>query len=139
MFAEVRRRFPQLSRWVESCYGQATHLNFGSSTILSTTGVQQGDPLGPLLFSLTEHPVVERLQEVGGLVQNSWYLDDGLLVGTPDALVQAWDIMMSEGAKRGLYLSKEKSLVYHAHLEPANKDPLHPSPNVPSQSRIFGP
>ena len=124
MFAEVRRRFPQLSRWVESCYGQATHLNFGSSTILSTTGVQQGDPLGPLLFSLTEHPVVERLQEVGGLVQNSWYLDDGLLVGSPDALVQAWDIMMSEGAKRGLYLSKEKSLVYHAHLEPANKDPL---------------
>ena len=65
-----------------------------------------------------------RSQEVGGLVQNSWYLDDGLLVGTPDALVQAWDIMMSEGAKRGLFLSKEKSLVYHAHLEPANKDPM---------------
>ena len=32
--------------------------------------------------------------------------------------------MISEGAKRGLFLSKEKSLVYYARLEPANKDPL---------------
>ena len=27
MFAEVRRRFPQLSRWVESCYGHTWDLN----------------------------------------------------------------------------------------------------------------
>jgi hypothetical protein len=47
MFEEVRRRFPHLSPWVESCYGQASVLNFGSSTIRSSTGVQQGDPLGP--------------------------------------------------------------------------------------------
>ena len=124
MFGEVRRRFPHLSPWVESCYGQASVLNFGSTTIRSSAGVQQGDPLGPLLFSLTEQPLVEKLQEVAGLVQNSWYLDDGILVGTPDALVQAWDIISSEGAKRGLFLSKEKSLVYNAVLEPANKDPL---------------
>ena len=39
-------------------------------------------------------------------------------------MAQAWDIISSEGAKRGLFPSKEKSLVYNAVLEPANKDPL---------------
>jgi hypothetical protein len=46
---------------------------------LSETGVQQGDPLGPLLFCLTLHPVIKSLKSEF----NVWYLDDGVLADDP--------------------------------------------------------
>ena len=49
----VRRSLPVLSAWTEWCYGQSSHLFFDGARISSECGVQQGDPLGPLLFSLT--------------------------------------------------------------------------------------
>ena len=49
----VRTHFPGLARWVHWCYGSGAdpHLWFGEWTLSSKEGVQQGDPLGPLLFS----------------------------------------------------------------------------------------
>ena len=41
---------PELFAWVQWCYCCAGELHFGPHRILSTTGVQQGDPLDPLLF-----------------------------------------------------------------------------------------
>lgn len=53
-------------------------LQFGDHTILSSSRVQQGDPLGPLGFVLALHPIVARIQRVvPGLLVNAWYLDDG--------------------------------------------------------------
>ena len=52
---QCRHRFPGLSRWAEWCYSRPSHLYFGSDTLSSERGVQQGDP-GPLLFSLAIHP-----------------------------------------------------------------------------------
>ena len=45
--------------------------------LLSEEGVQQGDPLGPLLFCLATLPIVKRLSSP----LNMWYLDDGTLGG----------------------------------------------------------
>ena len=60
MFGEVREYFPELARYIENSYGQASVLNFGAGSLLSTSGVHQGDPLGPLLFSLTLQPVAKK-------------------------------------------------------------------------------
>ena len=50
--AETCLHFPGLARWVGWCYRRPSALQFGSaSTVQSAGGVQQGDPLGPLLFS----------------------------------------------------------------------------------------
>ena len=48
----VCKEFPEISPWVYWCYSQPAELRFGHRRILASTGVQLGDPLGPLPFSL---------------------------------------------------------------------------------------
>ena len=85
MVEEVRARIPSLAAWVESCYGSQLILHFGD---------QQGDPIGPLLFALMLHPIVERIKrEVPNLNINVWYLDDGTLCGDPEDLLRALKIV----------------------------------------------
>ena len=113
MFAEIRRRIPSLSAWMESCYSSQPLLYLGSNTIHSCSGVQQGDPLGPLGFALTLHPLVERIKaEVPNLVLNAWYLDDGTLMGCPDDLATALRIIEEDGPLLGLHLNRAKSLLF---------------------------
>ena len=101
---ELANNFPEALPWVTSCYGSPSHLLFGPSTILSESGLHQGDPLAPLLFALVLQPIVEMLQGVG-LDLNAWYLDDGTLVGGQEELQAALDIMLKEGPPKGLILS----------------------------------
>ena len=83
MFKEVRACIPSMAAWLESCYGSQPFLHLDDHTILSCCGVQQGDPLGPLCFALSLHPIIERIkEEVPGLLINAWYLDDGTLCGS---------------------------------------------------------
>ena len=57
---EVADKFPELLPWVNTCYGTTSNLLYGSASIPSSTGAQQGDALGPLLFSLTQQPVEDQ-------------------------------------------------------------------------------
>ena len=43
---QVVDHFPALSRWATWCYRQPTRLQFGDRVLSSSSGVQQGDPLG---------------------------------------------------------------------------------------------
>ena len=109
---ECRRRLPGLSAWMESCYSCHPLLHLGKDVIHSCCGVQQGDPLGPLGFSLTLHPIVERIKaEVPSLTLNAWYLDDGTLVGPPESLSAALNIIEREGPSLDLHLNRSKSLL----------------------------
>ena len=63
MFCEVRASLPSLSAWVECCYGTQPLLYFEDHRILSRWGVQQGDPLSPLLFALTLYPIIEKIHQ----------------------------------------------------------------------------
>jgi hypothetical protein len=110
----VRQYAPGLSAWVELSYGHQAVLRLGKHTLLSCRGVQQGDPLGPLLFSLCLQPLLIRIQEdVPGLQLHAWYLDDGTFVGTQDQLSRVVDLLESEGPSLGFVLSKEKSVIWN--------------------------
>ena len=124
MMAEVRKHMPELSHWVESSYGSSSHLNFGSNTIKSTTGEHQGDPLSGLLFAFTLQPVLKMLRNIPDLTLNSWFLDDGELAGSKEALVAAWDILVTHGVPRGLILSRVKSRVHCQGHDQLDTDPL---------------
>jgi hypothetical protein len=50
-FDEVYRLFPQISPWVKYIYGCSALMFTGDDICYSNIGVQQGDPLGPLLFA----------------------------------------------------------------------------------------
>ena len=102
MFVEVRRRISSLSAWMEFCYSSLPLLHLGLKTIHSCCGVQQGDPLGPLGFSLALHPAIKCIRtEVPGLILKAWYLDEGTLMGSPEDLAAALCIIEDERSLSG--------------------------------------
>ncbi|GJR77916.1 putative reverse transcriptase domain-containing protein [Tanacetum coccineum] len=77
---EVRTRCPSISLWVDFLYSQSARLYVGDDYIWSTIGVQQGDPLGPLLFALVLHPLVHQIRDCCQLLFHAWYLDNGTII-----------------------------------------------------------
>ena len=133
MFREVRDRIPSMAAWMESCYMAQPFLRLGEHTILSSCGVQQGDPLGPLGFSLTLQPIIEKIkEEVPNLLINAWYLDDGTLCGSASDLCAALAIIEEDGPARGLHLNRAKSLLHIPVDDPFNHNPL-PATSLPPE------
>lgn len=55
---EVKTLFPELYQYVRCLYGVVGCLWFGSKMVRSRRGTQQGDPLGPVLFSLVVRKLI---------------------------------------------------------------------------------
>ena len=107
MLEEVARYFPECLSWAKSCYGAPSWLKFGEASIVSATGLHQGDPIAGLLFCLVLKPIVDAIEsEVADLILNAWYLDDGHIIGTKEELASVVDIIVREGESRGLILSR---------------------------------
>ena len=82
---------------MESCYGVQPFLHFGDDSILRCCGVQHGNPLGPLGFTLAIHPIIEKVcVQIPDLLVNAWYLDDGTLCGSADDLCATLAIIEQE-------------------------------------------
>ena len=91
------------------CYSKHSDLIFKSSNVDSQTGVQQGDPIGPLLFSLAIWPLLDEIEsKLPNLSQHCWHLDDGIIAGTEIELCKALEILSESGEKVGLELRKDK-------------------------------
>ena len=73
--------FPAMSAWTGWCYSSPSLLLYDHQHVLeSRSGVQQGDPLGPLYFCCGIMALVDEIQALGP-VYNKWYMDDGGIVG----------------------------------------------------------
>ena len=95
--------------------------------------MQQGDPLGPLLFSLAIHPLATKLASLGRsrpgrqLDLVVFYLDDGVLCGSVEAVSEALALLHAEAGALGLQLNLGKcELVVPSGELPANLDSLFP-------------
>ena len=104
----VKEKFPDIFNWVNFCYGKPSILDFNGFTISSACGVQQGDPLGPLLFSLALTVITEKIERETNLLLNLWYFDDGNLIGNPVEVGKAIQIISSAGPSAGFHINFSK-------------------------------
>ena len=105
MLHSVLAKAPELLPLAYCCYCHPSLLFFGEFTIPSVEGVQQGDPLGPLLFCSSIHKISTNLK----LEFNVFYLDNGVLGGPVEEVKS--DVMKLEKAANeiGLFLNHDKS------------------------------
>ncbi|GKC56996.1 putative reverse transcriptase domain-containing protein [Tanacetum coccineum] len=109
---EVRVRCPSIFLWVDFLYGQASRLYIGDTHIWSATGVQQGGPLGPLLFALILHPLLHKIKDICKLLLHAWYLDDGTTIGDSEEVAKVLDIIKVSGPGLGLELNIKKTKIF---------------------------
>jgi hypothetical protein len=121
MLQEVRLRCPVISRWVEFCYSSPARLYYGEHTLWSHQGVQQGDPLGPLLFALVLHPLVCKIRDSFSLPLQAWYLDDGTIIGDTLTVGKVLELIMMDGPHYGLHLNVDKTEVFWLREDPRSR------------------
>jgi len=114
MLLAVHSRMPALYSCCSSAYNQPSVLFFGPYTVQSQEGAQQGDPIGPLLFCNTVHPLLSSLQsklDIG-------FLDDVTLRGHVDVVASDVAEIIRLGAEIGLSLNMSKcELIAHSDLQ----------------------
>ena len=95
---------PELYSFCSSAYNQPSVLFFGQYTVQSQEGSQQGDPIGPLLFCNTIHPLLSFFHSN----LNIGYLDNVTLGGHLDVVASDVAEIMRIGAEMGLSLNISK-------------------------------
>ena len=94
-------------------YEHEAALQVAGSTvdIASSDGTQQGDPLGPFLFSLVVDKVIQQIDSECNLRLNDWYLDDGNLCGEPSEVKKALDIIRGSTGL-GLHMNNKTEIIF---------------------------
>ena len=112
---ECAFHFPDLLPWASWCYGQQPLLQHPLGTVTSEVGVQQGDPLGPMFFSLVLHKLVSAIatdEDTAKLLFHAWYLDDGVVAGPKQSVLHALTIIQELGPPLGLVINPSKCELY---------------------------
>ena len=121
LLEEARLRCPSIAPWVEFCYARPARLYYDDSILWSCQGVQQGDPLGPLLFALALHPLILSINKICELTLQAWYLDDGTIIGDTLMVAKAFDIIRKDGPGRGLFLNVDKTELFWPVEDPRGR------------------
>ena len=110
MIDQVFASFPDIGNHVVRMYSAFSDLviSRGNSTVIlsSQEGVHQGDPLGPVLFSIAIHPVLLDLQSAHRDVVVLAYLDDIFVLGPPSKAMLAFDDLKSAFSNIGLEIGR---------------------------------
>lgn len=101
---QVRKHAPTLYPLMWQAYSEPSQLFHGTSEIESATGLQQGDPAGPAVFSLAIQPIISTITT--GL--NVWFLDDGTLGGQVDDVCANLEKIIPSMAEIGLVVNPDK-------------------------------
>ena len=108
----LRKELSEIYSWALWCYHSKGGLRFGSHRLQSSGGVQQGDPLGPLLFSLVALELMDDIGSAGKVLLQLWYLDDGTFIGPRLAIAQLFHLLQSRGPSFGFLLNPTECEVF---------------------------
>ena len=107
-------RAPTRYQLAHHAYAAPSDILFGSDIIQSQTGIQQGDPLTPLLFALGVDEVARNVSTP----LNIWYLDDANLGGSFDCVRKNLDFIIPALSHIGLYINPDKSDIINIGCTP---------------------
>ena len=128
----IQKDFPGIFAFINSCYSSRSYLRFGQFNINSDEGVQQGDPLGPLLFCMATLSLVKQMKSE----LNIWYMDDGTLGGDAENLVTDFLTIINTGKELGLIVNPQKceiitdDMVIVEKFKSLTPEIIHTSPSV---------
>ena len=100
----ARRRLPSIYPLIWQAYRCDSPLYIGDAKIWSRTGIQQGDPLSSLLFSVA----IEDASREAGTDINTWYLDDATIGGSLGQVTDAIPRVLRQLEERGLQVNSSK-------------------------------
>ena len=107
-------RAPTLYQLAHHAYAAPSDLLFGSDIIQSQTGIQQGDPLEPSLFTLGVDEVARNVSTP----LNIWYLDDANLGGSFDCVRKNLNFIIPALSRIGLSINFDKSEIINIGCTP---------------------
>ena len=102
---KVKEKIPSLYNLFWQAYSGPSHLFYRDTTIPSQTGLQQGDPGGPALFSLGLDDIVKGLKSE----LNIWFLDDSNLADSPEVVLEDLVVLKEKLDEIGLSINASKS------------------------------
>ncbi|KAL0206116.1 hypothetical protein P9112_001423 [Eukaryota sp. TZLM1-RC] len=111
IFEVINSDFPELSSFFYHFYGKESDLIFNSFGLKSSSGVKQGDPLGPLLFCLAIHKTLNIIKQKYPSIKIVAYMDDISLIGSFDLLELVAQEIADSYENIGLHLNASKCLL----------------------------
>ncbi|XP_072947725.1 uncharacterized protein [Epargyreus clarus] len=117
LLEEIKTVIPEVYPYLFQCYGAPSHLLYRNNLIESAVGCQQGDPLGPAIFSLAIHPIISKLNSK----LNMWYLDDGTLGGDATGVFEDFNYLLNALKSIGLELNFSKCELFISEMLPATE------------------
>ena len=105
---------PSVYNLAHLSYSEPSILAVGESSIPSESGIQQGDPLGPLLFALGVNDIARSITTP----INIWYLDDATVGGTLTAVCANLRHVVPALAEIGLIVNPTKSEIINIDCDP---------------------
>lgn len=101
----IKQYLPNYYGYFRQSYYESSYLLSEAETIMSSCGIQQGDPLGSLAFALVTLDLAKSLESN----LKVWFLDDASLSGTKEKVVRDVKKVEIDAAEFGLELSRENA------------------------------
>ncbi|KAL0226179.1 hypothetical protein P9112_013503 [Eukaryota sp. TZLM1-RC] len=111
IFDVLLHDFPELSAYFYLFYGKKSDLIFDSFTLESSSGVKQGDPLGPLLFCLAIHNIIKMTQQDFPDLRIVAYMDVISIIGSFESIFRVSENIVAKYKEIGLALNPSKCLL----------------------------
>jgi hypothetical protein len=105
--------YPALAPLIVLMYGAPSNISYNDFTFTVERGVNQGDPMGPVLYSTAIKPAVDSTLRQHPEVRITGIMDDKYLMGPAKEVLMAMETYARELAKMSLVLQPSKTAAIH--------------------------